>query len=205
MLCDDISDTWRKWPDVGMWLAYLKSFGEGYWNNAWSESMACRCCWGFFVADCAVRNPTSLITPAVFFLFASDDVTSQGGRTEYVENFHTPPSRKPIASSFYLFLLSQPFKTQEFWGGSQKPISNRVLEGYFKWFANRWSSSSRYLHPPTAKVWSAAGGTKWAPCKIYQYSFKGWKIFAGEEVLEMTKFFIKKRVVWSCIWESYLQ
>ena len=105
--------------------------------------MACRCCWGFFVAKRAVRNPTSLITPAVFFLFASgvlqhvrikiqnseciivvssDDVIPKGGRTEYVENY-IPPFAKTNPAVFTTFCSVNRFKTQEF-GGAQKPISN---------------------------------------------------------------------------------
>lgn len=111
--------------------------------------MACRCCWGFFVAK--VRKPTSLITPAVFFLFAwgvlqhfrikiqnseciivvsSDDVTPKGGRTEYVENC-IPPSRKPI-QLFLLVLLSPPVLKLRSLGEHKSPFQTfiRVLEGY---------------------------------------------------------------------------
>lgn len=152
MLCDEKKcDTWRKWPDVGMWFAYLKWFGEGYWKNAWSESMACRCCWGFFVAKRGVRNPTSLITPAVFFLFASgvlqhvrikiqnseciivvssDDVIPKGGRTEYVENY-IPPFAKTNPAVFTTFCSVNRLKLRSL-GEHKSPFQTfiRVLEGY---------------------------------------------------------------------------
>ena len=64
--------------------------------------------------------------------------------------------------------------------------------------------SFQVLTPTNCQGVIGCRGKKWAMQNLSN-SFKGRKVFAGEEVLEMTKFFLKKRVVWSCIWESYLQ
>ena len=64
--------------------------------------------------------------------------------------------------------------------------------------------SFQVLTPTNCQGVIGCRGKKMGYAKSIKF-FKGWKIFAGEEVLEMTKFFLKKRVVWSCIWESYLQ